>query len=683
MQRSIIRTFTAVVTAVCALALITVPLASAEPNSPPMPPGGGPMLDPAPAPPIFPNVRVQRDVGIRMSDGVTLKGDVYSPADVNGNVVDRPLPTVVAMTPYLKLTTAIYDAVWNGTPIGDAVAKVARSIDLTGTPFSGITDWTQVLGSGFLSVHTGVNRALIARGFNMMVVDIRGQGESEGALGFFDAREQQDSLEVLDWIRQQPWSNGKLGMAGASYLGIAAVLTAAKAPEGLDAIFPVVPSIDPYGDLVSPGGEIGLFPPLWYAEQQATKFLPPFESILNGTANWDWLKSRLDLSNFFPYLVPGLEWIFGGTGPIATSDEFKLRQADPSKIKAATMVVGGWPDMFRKSEPEMYRRMTLPPGEKQLVMGDWFHGQQGRAGRDVQGPGTPPNLSALEVAWFDHWLNGVDNGIDKQGPVTLAQQGGTWTVTTDFPRPGSTYRRLYLSGDATGTAPHSVHDGSLHTGPVTAPGQVTVSPGVASLCSKDMDIQTLAFFPGALFPGCDLNAAAQELNALSFTSEPVDQAVQISGPLNLHLITSTPAHDARWAVTLNDVAPDGTSRVLANGSILSSFRGVNESTSLKLPNGDYTQVDHPLDRDSQRLVVPGEATPIDVMINPTDAVLQPGHRLRVNVLAGSFPGNIPNLRTAIDTQLAPQTIHLDPTRPSFLTFPVVGDVPFGITPPQR
>ncbi len=649
--------------------------AAAAPATPPQPAGAGPLLDPAPAPAIYPNVAVQRDVPVTMSDGTVLRGDIYRPADASGAPVYTPMPTVLAMTPYSKLISAIADAVYSGTPIGDIVDNVTRSIDLSGTPFNGITDLTQSLPGGILQTSIGVNRKLIARGFTQMVVDVRGTGESNGVWEFLGPREQQDTLDVLAWIRQQPWSNGKMGMAGSSYLGINSVQAAAKNPHGLDAIFPMVPSSRPT-ELLNLGGTASPFVPLWWVAVNALKMAPPFQSIISGHFDPQWFIDRI--TNIGPRLPEGLEWLFGGQGPLATNSEMlKQRDTDPTQIKtAATMVVGGWHDLFVNTTPEIYNKIPLAPGKKQLVMGDWYHVQPGRGA----GPGTPPNMTDLEVAWFDHWLAGVDNGIDRQGPVSLAQQGGTWTTTGQFPRPDTTYRRLYLSADPSGTAGHSVHDGTLSDQPVATPQRTTVSPGIAAVCSRDA-AQSSGGALAVLGFLCADSDYVQESNALSFTSNAVDTPTQISGPLNLHMITSTSATEANWAVTLNDVDPNGFSQVLATGAMLSSRRAIDEADSARLPNGDYTDVTHPETAESLLPVLPGQPTTIDLRINATDAVLQPGHRLQVNISAGSLPKHIPVLPTLIATQLAPQTIELDPNQPSFLTLPVVGDAALGITPP--
>jgi uncharacterized protein len=611
-----------------------------------------------------------------MSDGTVLRGDIYRPADASGRPIDTPTPTVLAITPYSKLISAIADAVYSGTPFGDLVDDITRSVDFSGTPFNGITDLTQSLPGGILQISIGVNRKLIARGFTQMVVDVRGTGESNGVWEFLGEREQQDSLEVLEWIGHQPWSNGRFGMAGSSYLGINSIQAAAKNPPGLDAIFPIVPSSKPT-ELLNRGGTASPFVPLWWVAVNALKLAPPFQSIISGRFDPQWFIDRI--TNVAPRLPEGLVWLFGGQGPLATNSDFlKLRDTDASKIEnAATMVIGGWHDLFVNSTPEVYNKIPQAPGKKQLVMGDWYHVQPGRGA----GPGTPPNLTDLEVAWFDHWLAGVDNGVDRQGPVSLAQQGGTWTTTTQFPRPGTDYRRLYLSADSSGTAAHSVFDGTLTNQPGNAPRRATVSPGIASVCSRD----TAQSSGGALaILGflCADSDFVQETNALSFTGDPVASPTQISGSVNLHMITSTPATEANWTVTLNDVAPNGFSQVLATGAILASRRAVDNEASVRLPNGDYSDVSHPETAESLLPVIPGQPTTIDLRINPTDAVLQPGHRLRVNISAGSLPKHIPVLPTIIATQLAPQTIELDPNQPSYLTLPVVGATPFGITPPD-
>ncbi|MER5838447.1 CocE/NonD family hydrolase C-terminal non-catalytic domain-containing protein, partial [Streptomyces sp. NPDC002130] len=120
------------------------------------------------------------------------------------------------------------------------------------------------------------------------------------------------------------------------------------------------------------------------------------------------------------------------------------------------------------------------------------------------------------------------------------------------------------------------------------------------------------------------------------------------------------------------VAPDGTSTPITNGALTASLRAVDDSKSTRSANGDYSEPHHYLTIDTRQPVVPGEVTAVDINMLPTDAVLQPGHRLRVDVYAASVPRYLALGPMLADSQLKPQHIELAADRPSFVNVPFVG-----------
>jgi predicted acyl esterase len=126
-------------------------------------------------------------------------------------------------------------------------------------------------------------------------------------------------------------------------------------------------------------------------------------------------------------------------------------------------------------------------------------------------------------------------------------------------------------------------------------------------------------------------------------------------------------------VTVNDVAPDGQSSVLSSGQLMASLRAIDDANSSKSANGDYTDPRPFTSLEQRQPTVPGEATTLDIALPATEALLQPGHRLRVDVYAGNFPKGLPILPMLIDTGLRPQHLELDPGRPSFVNIPVRGN----------
>lgn len=621
----------------------------------------------------YPGIHIDWDVPITMSDGVVLKANVYRPADASGRAVDTKTPVVVNMTPYTKLVSAVANAALSLPQLGEPIMTFARELNLSGTPVSGLADLIKVTSGGGLRTFS-VDPQLIKGGYTQVVVDVRGTGFSQGTWQVFQSREQQDTLETIDWAATQPWSNGKIGMNGVSYSAINQVQAASKRPDALEAIFPVEPGGDILRDVVAPGGGIGIgFMPVWLAAVNGMKWLPDVQALLNGTFDWKWLADRRsDPLTFVPLLlnaltIPTVDAVPPDLQRLLDPDS-SLRQdliSHPENIDVPTMIYGGWHDIFTNSEPKIYNAIPLPPGEKQLIMGDTYHLSFGSGFGE---PGTPPRLDVLQRAWFDHWLKGINNGIETYGPITSYQQGNGWTTIDRFPRAGMTHQRMYLGAQPSGTSPGSVHDGSLTATAPTAAATLTVAPGLATLCSRDSAQETIGVT--AVFDACGKDSRIAERDALTFTSAPVDVPTEISGSVNVHLNTVLDATDGYWAATLNDVAPDGTSTVLTSGQLTSSLRVIDESQSGRSANGDLTDPFYVLSLASRQPVVPGVPTTLDVGLTATDSILQPGHRLRVDIFASNFPKGMLLRPLLNESGLKPQHLVLDPNAPSFVNVPL-------------
>ena len=146
---------------------------------------------------------------------------------------------------------------------------------VTITPYNGT--------NGAISV---TNDYLVQRGYVQVIVDARGTGESQGTWDSFGTREQRDGYEIVEWAAAQPWSNGSVGMWGASYMAISQLFTAAQQPPHLKAIFPIVPMGDSYRDMVFPGGQNNTgFIPLWLALVSGGALVPPDYALDGNTAD--------------------------------------------------------------------------------------------------------------------------------------------------------------------------------------------------------------------------------------------------------------------------------------------------------------------------------------------------------------------------------------------------------------
>lgn len=618
-------------------------------------------------------VHIEFDVPITMSDGTVLKGNIYRPVDANGNPVTTPLPTIVNLTPYTKFASWLADVALSVPWLSDAMIDLVNRVDLTGTPLGSVTDLTRVLSGGAARTF-GVDRRLIQQGYTQVVVDTRGTGYSQGSWQFFQQRETQDTVEVIDWASKQPWSDGNIGMNGISYSGINQYMVAAQNPPALKAIFPVEGSTDKIDDVAAPGGGLGLFAPVYILGVDALQFLGDPAAMLMGHLDLKWLVDRVTSPvEFLDYmlmaLVPDVSLL---PEPLRKALEpgSSLREgfsdSHPENIQVPTFAYGGWQDIFTPSSALSFEHIPLPPTHKKLLMGDTYHANPGSG---LGNPGQPPRLDVLQMAWYDKWLKGIDNGIDTYGPVVMKQQGGGWVTKSDYPSERQDYQRMYLSPARSGTA-NSVYDGSLTADVPEGDARLTVSPaqGLTALCSRDAAVESAGVL--SVIEACAKDERIHELGGLTFTSNPVAEPTTLSGPITVHLNTLHDTSEGYWAVTVNDVAPDGRSTMVASGQLTSSLRAIDESKSTKDVDGDYTDITYRLTLDARQPVVPGQPTVIDVGVNPTDSVLQPGHRLRVDVYASNFPRGMLLPPLLVESQVAPQHLVLDPNEPSYVNLPL-------------
>ncbi|WP_084654648.1 CocE/NonD family hydrolase [Nocardia altamirensis] len=655
--------------------LVTAPVAPAAPDGGAR---GAQWLADYESAPKYPAVHIDWDVPITMSDGTVLKGNVYRPADGNGPITEQ-LPTIVNITPYTKLMQNLVDSAIAMPVLYDVLTQLARMIDLTAFGFGTLSDALQTVPAGMGRIFAGVDRKLIQSGYTMVVVDARGTGFSQGTWDVFGPQEQQDAREITEWAGSQPWSTGKVGMTGVSYSGINQLHAAQQGSSKLAAIVPVDPGNDLARDIIDTGGAFGLgFLAPWLVAVNAAKFVPDLVSIFSGKFDWKWLQDRVDsplvmADVLFGYLFSLKPELI----PPVTKDmldpakaRFQAWSGGVDNIKTPTLMVGSWYDLFANSEVKAFNKIPLPPEQKKLIMGNGYHATPlGRNGE----PGKPPRLDVLQRAWFDKWLKGIDNGIDEYDPYTLWQQGGGWTSTDQFPRREAEYRRMYLSAAPSGTtAPVPVaHDGSLTSQVPGDTQRLTVAPGLATLCSRDAAQITAGAV--AMLELCGSDSRVAEISALTFTSTPVTEPTLISGPIAMHLNTVHETRDGYWNVSVNDVAPDGRSTAISSGQLVSSFRTVDESRATRSANGDYTDPYLTLSLADRLPTVPGEPTTLDISMLATDAVLQPGHRLRVDIYASNFPRGMPMGISLADGQLAPQHLQLDPNAPSWVNIPVGGN----------
>jgi uncharacterized protein len=578
-----------------------------------------------PRPAIYPRTVTQTDLAIPMSDGTVLRGDLVLPARADGTAVRKRLPVIVTITAYNKSATG-------GSPLAGASSDY-----------------------------------LVRRGYAQLTVDARGTGSSEGQWSAFGRRETKDAGEVVEWAhsRKWPWSNGRIGMSGPSYMGISQIFAAGARPKGLRAIFPQVPAADVYRDVVASGGQVDVgFIPLWMGLVTTTGVIPPAVTGTDPASGVGALVDHLTAAGTFtlPLLLQAL--VGGDPAYDGTFYEDRSPKRVINRVNVPTFLVGGEHDLFQRGTPLLFENLQRRGVPTKMIIGPWDH-LEGSSGAEIgrAGHGT---LGELQLRWFDRYVRGVrDPGLDRDiPPITYYEQGsGRWTKAQRWmgPQRAASYR---LSGAATAGGGHGV----LTRG-AAADGTAYVPPvPVSGLCTRSTNQWTAGLPEAALADlPCWSDNAANDASGVVYETAPLAKAVRLRGPINARLFVSSASGDGMLSVSVSDVAPDGTVSRLTGGWQVVSQRALDRRRTRYL-DGRVLQPYHPFTRASKRPLVAGEVAPVDVEVFPTAARLAPGHRLRIAVQAFDVPHLLPTAPDLPGT-LTGLTIHSSAAYPSVMTIP--------------
>ena len=595
------------------------------------------------------------DVRITMRDGISLDSDEYVPD------TGCPCPVILVQTPYRKSDSAVGE----------------------------------------------FNPYFPAHGYAEIVVDVRGTGSSEGYWTSFGTPEQEDGVELVNWAQHRPFSNGSIGLAGVSYSAINQFLTverlAAEQPRNnaVKAIFPIVPMGDAYRDVVFAGGNTDTgFIPLWLGLVNSLNTLPADDAQSQpGIALNVASQHLVDVAQFAaPAVADSTLGAYESslpaplqTYPDQAYDGPYYRTVDPlshiQDVHVPTFIVGGEYDLFQRSEPLLYRGLGLKSTQKKLVIGPWYHGNpstqltadDGSAPvYDEQGH-LMPSTDNLSLAWFDHWLKGMANGID-QFPTTETYQIGLnqWRPASAFPYPGTTYQPWYLGASPSGSGAQSLYDGSLGLGTgADGTAQVPWQP-VTGACSRSTAQWTAGLVAASQ---CESDDSSAQISGLTFTSPVFTQPYTVSGPIMADLWLSSTRPDTTVTATIGDVQPDGSTvfRVTA-GSLVASLRdlvttpcGARVMDCSVYYGGVPVVPWHPYTRASQTALA---STPSEALVEvfPTSFVVQPGHRLRVSITTADLPHQGPNASTLANSMGGVTTMYFGAGHPSRVYLGALGAV---------
>ncbi len=408
----------------------------------------------------------------------------------------------------------------------------------------------------------------VDHGYARINSDVRGSGKSGGALCLLCDREQRDVYDTVEWVARQPWSNGHVALYGYSYSAITALLGAARQPPHLDAVVVGHPPTDPYRDVIWHHGLFDQgFVHQWFAGQTATQALGLGDQpqVLDRAQQEFAIQTRQ---------IPTY-------GPLY-EERSVLRKA--ARITVPVYIFAGWEDMYSRGDVELID--MLASEHKLLYMDASTHhgtGQLGHVGAPYDDGSSAVALSAEppggeDQKWLDRFLKGEQNGVETLPRVRYFDMGSRRFASSDSWR-GLTrsLKRLYLSGERSGSAAYSPNDGTLAdavpTGRASYQESYLYDPaaGISVPAGKDG--------PDGFLPYITLDSTFDEPFGLTYTTPALKEALPLAGPSELRLYALTEASDMAFVARLLDVAPDGTTMPITQAWLRASYRYVDPARS--------------------------------------------------------------------------------------------------------
>lgn len=614
---------------------------------------------------------------------------------------------------------------------------------------------------------------VVGNGYNFIVVDIRGTGSSGGPWASFGMAEQYDTRYIIDtYIPAQTWSDGKVGMIGGSYEAISQFLAAGLVdidaqtgePVHLKAIFPKAPMADAAGDIAIQGGMMDLlFVPAWIGIVDMIGAFPPMLLLgENGRVTKENIAESMSiLQEHVNYITTTIGWVLDPKvtirgdflderssmmyWPMKPAGGWRIPEGNTNSISSRLPVfeTGGWYCIFTRGTANHYAYglKNHAPTDKKMIIGEYYHLEA------ATGIGNNAIISGrLPLRWFDWKIKKKDDPFMEEFPVLLYVMGeDRWRAEKSWPLPASRLDRktLYL----TKHAPTPI-DGDWYTedrtllkiyrnnnyalsetpdysgeNPVLKHNPVDLLQGINLHGGNSRESVRWFFgFQGFVpdvykwYLGDDFVAKQwyederrNEKEGLTFTTEPLEQDVNITGPIALTFwaktdftdpLTTTMTRmildylgetmriqdtsimryitkkDVQWISSLDDVFPDGRARNITMGWLSAWCRQYDPAgaTGTAIVDGDEV-VEHrpdpayvPFDpfyfgpEKNPKAINEGELYRYTVELWPTCNTFRKGHRIRVSLLNSDFPHFLPTF------QSSNSTIVIDADHPAKLDF---------------
>ncbi len=564
-------------------------------------------------------LNVDIDVEVPMRDGTILRANVYRPAG------DGRWPVLLTRLPYGK-----------DLPLGTAVADPVQAA---------------------------------RRGYAVVVQDTRGRFRSDGEWDPF-RNEAADGVDTIAWAAVQSWSNGEVGMFGASYFGFTQWAAAVQAPPALKAISPLMTWSDPYRGVLFRGGAMELGTAgAWQAQMGfdvlVRRHRPDLRAMAGAIRRLGATYDRLGTTGY--WWLPLSEFEAARDQNVGPSF-FEINRhpidrqvGEPLRIagrhheaKAASLNTGGWFDIFLQHSIDAYVASRAAGLPTRLIVGPWTHSTLSNPVGEVNfGFGAQlgfidlqSDFLSLQLRWFDRWLKGIDAGVDAEAPVRIFVMGANvWRYEPEWPLERAVASELFLRAG-----------GRLDAGApgAEAPDAYAYDPADPVLTLGGATLMTPEFPSGPY----DQRRVECRPDVLTYTTEPLERDLEVTGPVKVVLWAISDAPDTDFVARLCEVASDGRSINLTDGIVRARYR-------------DFAKGGVP------SLIEPGRPYEYEIDLWSTSNLFRAGNRIRLQVTSSNFPRWDRNLNTGhdleADTELrvANQQILHDREHPSRLVISVV------------
>ncbi len=612
-------------------------------------------------------------VFVTMSDGTKIAVDIYLPDQFTGSgPAPTKFPVVFQYTPYQRASMRP-----DGT-ISDATGG----------------SWGSLI------------QLLLSYGYTIVVADMRGSGASYGWMADFMKQFGDDGKELVDWIAQQPWCDGNVGMTGMSYNGWSQLCVASRAPEALKCIMPTAVPLDGYTGQVYPGGIYSYaFTQLWSGGQypklrnftgsQAAPVVDedgdgylsdeiPIDQNKNGTFLDDYPPQYPDgvvrTAHYYffatmqhaahPGGAPGDydydKWVsqayfIDSPNPVGgwTASELcanLVPRVMDSKIPVYN--VGGWFDAFTRGTFELFctMRETNP---SRILMRPSYHGtvSQGFAelfGIDLLNYNMGLNIEALR--WYDRWLKGINNGIDREPPILIYSMNGKgWRQEESWPLEKEKLTSFYFGewNELTLNAPKvpgvcDLYDADYSHNSGWETLNVSFLALINRLIGKAQPVTTTFYknrylaVAGMMPSGLPIRTEMDQ-KCLTYTTQPLRKNTEVTGHPIVQLWVSSTTADADLYFYLEDVDKSGKAILVSEYPLTAGFAALydndmeittNDGVDVlpNLPWHGYAEDDY-----VDGIFTGGNIVEIVNDLNPTSWVFKEGHSIRVSIACADWP----------------------------------------------